>query len=440
MNPYIKTYLFGAISHGLYLLVLFHWLQVNPSNGLYPDSSSYIEPAQAFIESGQFSPSDGRDYMRTIGYPVFLVPALWLAEKMSLQWLLVIITLQAFFLALVYPAILYLAQKLFALDLSLSVCAVFAIMLSGAFISHTTAILSDGLFALLLICSVACGIAAIDQKAKVWWICHFFFLSWAASTRPILMFYPFASAAYCYYRIKINGSFSFNPVLKKMVGLFLVSLIAVQLPAIRNWINHSVYVSTELSSMALYDYLAKEVLYGKGLGHVYEETAGQIKANAGAEHLAQRINARTTSALDVFISYPVTTTFAMAYNTLLNMVEFHWNNTLFYLFRVNWYKDYADGSVKWSPVPYAAGLIFVMYYGIIYLGAIMYLFIERKPLSFLLALGFFLFPLLAAATNYQGARFRLWCEPFILLAACAAFRHIYECLKKGGENHDRCRE
>jgi 4-amino-4-deoxy-L-arabinose transferase-like glycosyltransferase len=437
---YRRVFLVGVLAHLAYLAVL---IKIYPSelwNWTHADSSTYIEPAKSFLEHAQFLSGGVPDYRRTIGSPAFFALALALADLLRADWRLVVYILQAFVFALVYPAIYYLGYSLFGLTNRGSWLVVGVLILSGAFISYTTAVLSDGLFATFLICSVACGVAALETKRTNWWILHFLLLIAAASTRPVLMLFPFAAATYYYYRARIGEGDRYAPVVKKLLIIFSLSLFSIQLPAMRNWINHGIYVSTELSSMALYDYLAKEVLYGKRLGHVYDETAEQINANPGPEQLKERIKARTSAALEVFSDYPVTTAFAMAYNSLLNMVEFHWNNTLFYLFRVNWYKDYADGSVKWSPVSYAAGLIFVMYYGIIYLGAILYLFIERKPLSFLLALGFFLFPLLPAATNYQGARFRLWCEPFVLLAACAAFRYIYECLKKGGENHDRCRE
>lgn len=427
---YIRIYLLGVLVHLFYLVGLNYYTPIPELNWAHADTSTYTEPARSFLEHGKFLSGGEPDYRRTIGYPAFVSLAMWISDQTGGDWRVVIYCLQAFVFAMAYPATVYIGLTLFNIKRSSCIVAISIMMLGGAFVSYSAAILSDALFATLFICSVASGIAAIKMPRRGWPLMHILLAATASLTRPILLLFPFAMLALCLGYAKKNNLWALRAVKVRVVLMFLGALISVQLPALRNWINHGVYTSSELGSMALYDYLAREVLFNRGFSAKYQAKSDEIIAVSGAENLGYRIRARTEEALKTFAAYPATTAAAMIYNTILNSLEFHWNNTLFYLFRVTWYKDYEGGGVLWSPIPYAIGLLFVMFYGVVYLGVALFLLAIRKNAFFIIAAALFLFPLVPSATNYQGARFRLWLEPFLILSSLAVAEHAMRLNKK----------
>lgn len=73
-----------------------------------------------------------------------------------------------------------------------------------------------------------------------------------------------------------------------------------------------------------------------------------------------------------------------------------------------------------------------MFYGIVYFCCAVFLFSSRKNALFLLAIALFVFPLLPSASNYQGARFRLWLEPFLVLSAVAVAEYAWRMYSNNG--------
>jgi hypothetical protein len=70
-------------------------------------------------------------------------------------------------------------------------------------------------------------------------------------------------------------------------------------------------------------------------------------------------------------------------------------------------------------------LLFFALYGIVYGAAVFLAIVMRRQVYGLLSVLVFLAPYAVCATSYQGARFRLWFEPFIVLAAAAALHEIH---------------
>lgn len=61
----------------------------------------------------------------------------------------------------------------------------------------------------------------------------------------------------------------------------------------------------------------------------------------------------------------------------------------------------------------------------LYLAAVLQAAGMRKQLCVLVAVVLFLAPVAFSAITYQGARLRLWLEPFIVLAAAATFQQAF---------------
>jgi hypothetical protein len=412
----------GVSVHLLYLALLLHLMPLDQWNWAHCDTSSYQGPAQAFLQTGVFARLGVPDFTRTIGYPLFLAGAMDVAGRMSMDWRKVVYVLQAILFAFSYPAIYFLGRIVFGLTRRAAIGCVAFTLISGAFISYVPIILSDALFATALLVGTVCGFQALRQRSLAWGLAHIATVTYAMNVRPILGLYPFAVAAVHGAYIWSQGWSLDRSRRLLVVALGLGTLIGVQAPALRNWVHHGAFTPSENVSINLYDCLARDVLASKRQLQCYEPVHAQLTGWADHGLLKERIRLRTREALTVFRQYPVETAAFAVYYATMNTMEMHWNNTLFYLLRQTWHRDYADGSVQERPEPFILGLAFVVVYGYLYLAGAVYVVGRRKHPWVMVAGVLFAAPAAFCAITYQGARLRLWIEPFIVLAAAATLQ------------------
>lgn len=412
----------GVTLHLLYLALLLHVLPLGQWNWSHGDTGTYVGPAQAFQQTGVFARLGVPDCKRTIGYPLFLAGALDVAGRMGADWRKVAYVLQAILFAFSYPAIYFLGRNVFGLTRRVALGCVAFTLFSGAFISYVSVILSDALFATTLLVATVCGFQALRQRSLAWGLVHIVTVTYAMNVRPTLGLYPLAAAAMHWVYLRRQGWTTDRFRRCLTVALFVGTLLGVQTPALRNWVNHKVYTPSENVSINLYDCLARDVLASKRQLQCYEPVHALLVARADPDFLKERIRLRTREALAVFRQYPVETAAFAVYYATLNTMEMHWNNTLFYLFRQTWHRDYADGSVQERPEPFLLGLAFLVVYGYLYLAAVMRAFSMRKHPWVLVAGVLFAAPVAFCVITHQGARLRLWLEPFIVLAAAATLQ------------------
>jgi len=423
-NRWILFLLFagGVAIHLLYLVALGLPESLERLQWAHADTETYVIPAQSFLRSGVFAVQGAPDSFRTIGYPLFLSGALKLGKMTGLDWRMIVYVVQAIFFALAYPAIYYLGRRVFRLSRGLSLGCVGFTVLSGAFISYTSVIMSDAIFATSLIVGMACGFCALRNRSIWWGLVHVAVITYAATVRPILAFYPFAAVCMHWAYLKENSDSADRFARRLMVAMFLVALIGVQVPAIRNWINYRVFTPSENGSAVLFDYLAKDVLEMKNQIPRYEQVKAQLLKMSDHRMLGERIAVRRKEALGVFRDYPLETAAFVLFNGIFNSLDMHWNNTFFYRLRVTWCRDYIDGSVRWSPLPFAVAMLFVIVYGCVYSASIILAFTLRKNLWVVCSVFLLLLPYIFCLTSCQGARFRLWFEPLLVLAAAVTIQ------------------
>lgn len=421
--------MFGVLVHAVYLFLLFQLVPMDHWNWQSGDTGSYIRPAESFLQEGVFARHGEPDYRRTIGYPLFLAGTLKLAEISGVEWRSVVYAAQALTFALAYPAIFVVATILFGMGRRPALACVALTMLCGAFVSYVPIILADALFATALICGVACGLLALERRSLAWGLAHLALITYAANVRPMLAFFPLAAIFMHWVFVKSRGWVEERGIRLLIVFMFVGTLVGVQTPALRNWMNHGEFTSTEITSINLYDYLAKDVLKFKGEMDRYEETRERIQQLAGTDNLNNRIEIRKHEALRVYKEYPFETAGFMVFFTVVNSIEMHWQN-FFYLFKQTWYRDYDDKSVLWSPIPFLFAIFFIIIHGNIYFLSLLKLIISKINFFIILAIFFFLLPYAVCGTNYQGARFRLWMEPFVVMACIAQFVHMKDKLSR----------
>jgi len=415
----------GAIVHLLYLYALLRMAPLDTWNWSHADTKTYIGPAESFLQTGIFARYGEPDCFRPVGYPFFLSGALKLGVLTGVDWRIIAYVAQAIVFALSYPVIFFLARDVFGLTRLMAIECVGFTIFSGAFISYVPIIMSDAMFASTLLTGMAFSFYALQRQSILWSLLYITIITCSATVRPMLGFYPAAAVlmhwTYVQNRYQVVNRFRFF----LMIFMLVFALIGVQAPALRNWINVGVFTPSESGSIALYDYLAKDVLGFREKAARYEQIHEVLIKQEHCRMLGSRIALRKKEAMGVYFDFPLETASFMFYYGMLNSIETHWNNTLFYLFRQTWYRDYADGSVRWSPVPFVIAIFFIVVYGYIYAAALILLVAMRKNMWLIASILLFLAPFAFCATNYQGARFRLWFEPFIVMAAAVIFQKAH---------------
>jgi len=157
-NPYVLLFSLGFLIHLLYLTVLILLAPPQNWNWAHGDTMTYVRPAISFLQEGAFLLGDAPDYRRTIGYPAFLALVLSLARLAELEWRIVAYILQALIFATAYPAILFVGEKLFGLTRKSGKYVQVFLIINGSFLAYVTVIMTDALFATLLVWAVALGI------------------------------------------------------------------------------------------------------------------------------------------------------------------------------------------------------------------------------------------------------------------------------------------
>ena len=409
-------YAAGVALHLAFLALLLAVAPIDKWNWIGGDTGTYLEPAESFLSAGAFNRDGAPDCVRPIGYPLFLAGAIRLASALGADWRIVVYVAQAAIFALAYPAICFLGTALFGLGRRVALgCAAIA-FLSGAFVAYVPIVLSDAMFATFLLAGVVCGVVAVRNASWLWACLEMAVVVGAAHVRPQLAIFPLAAAGiqWAYLRTRMERV---DRRRKWIVASMLATTLAgVEAPALRNWVHHGVFTPSRLGASMYYDCLAKDVLRMKGQLARYDAFNARWQGLAPYEKLGERLAAKKKEAFAIFREYPLEAASHLPLYGVLNSIEMHWQS-LFYLFRQTWYRDYEDGSVVWRPLPFLVSVPFTVFYGVAYLAALWQAYrFRRQPLVLASAL-LFLVPYAFCGMSYQGARYRLWLDPFVLLVA-----------------------
>lgn len=413
----------GVILHITYLFLLARLLPWETWNWAHADTSTYLEPAQSFLETGTFVHQGQPDYTRTVGYPALLAAAQSLARLVGIDQRWIIYLMQALLLALAYPAVYYLGRTVVGLEHRWALAALAISLVFGPPVAYVPIVLSDALFTVLLLTGMACGFAALAKRSWTWSLVHILLITGAALVRPLLIVYPFAATGMHIAFLRTQAQCPQSGARKRIVTMFLLTLMGTQLPFIRVFIHHRIYTASELGSINIYEYLGKEALTLAGKGDRFLAVDKLLQERGLSDVLANRIRVRREQSFLVYKSVPSAVLIMAGHNLILNTLEPHWNNTLFFLFRTTWMDSYGD--VVHSFYPLIVAVVFIALYGMLYTAAFLWLVMRCRSLLAIGSLLLFLLPYAISATSYQGARFRLWFEPLVILCAAAATERVW---------------
>lgn len=383
----------------------------------HSDVPSYVTPARSFLDEGAFLRQGSPDVHRTIGYPLFVALCMHAGGG---HWNVLLWICQAFLFALIYAALLFICTRLFPETDRFKWWLLVLYAITGAGIAYSPVLLTDQMANVTLWVAFAAGIAALSASSRsaLLWTLHILALLYSANVRPTVILFPLAFWLIAYgMRTRLQVVF---PSPRTVMLILLVQFASVQTPAFRNYLNHGIWMPTDIMAINLADYLAKSVLREEG------EIANYEAARKGWDNrsLAEKQRARKTFAFSVYRKYPVRTLRVLLVNTCINTLESHWMMTR-NLFRQELRSDLRGwGAAPWGwRVFHGAWAVLHALFFLLAFGRLVAAVMRREWLL----LGFvlcFSAPYIFSSTDAQGARFRLYMEGLILMLSLSFLARI----------------
>lgn len=375
------------------------------------DVMTYIEPAVAFLQTGEFLRAGEPDMHRTIGYPAFLAAIMLVFGG---HWLTAVYIIQPFIFALIFPATAIICRTWFPGSPKAIPFIFWIMLLNGIALAYTGFLLTDMLFSSLLISGLACGLLAIVRVSWAFTFLQLACLGWAAQVRPTLSLLFVTVLCFMLFTAKKNG----NSRCTKAWTIIAISVVLIAVagsgPSIRNYLNHGTFTPTNILANNLARYLAGPVLIQAGEGEQYEIKLLEFKRLKGVEQIYKQ----REFAVEVIKKYPLLIAYRSLYHLAWNLFEPHWEyllNAFGSGFSMNDIFD-DSGRVQWKiflALPFWVG------YLLIYSACLLFMLklLIQREYTLLLGIVFFLLPLFASIINGQGARMRLCVEPMVIILA-----------------------
>jgi hypothetical protein len=325
-------YMAGALVNIVYVVVLlsngtaFYNLRMpegeysnNAMNGT--DVMTYVEPARNFLTYGVFGKGTVPDYHRTIGYPMFLA---FFMKVFGGYWLYGVIFAQALLFAAIYPVLFIINRELLGgADKVFYQAAVFLVA-TGCFIVTTPIVLTDMFFSTIFSIGLCLGVLAIIRQRLIYLILHIAFMGYAAEVRPTLALYPVLNAAVLVIAARKAGLLNINKIRVWIAASTLALMILCNGPAIRNYINHGFFESTDIVAINLYDCLMIEVLFLEDKIDIYHAANHEI---AQISDVQEQIKRKKAIAFQVFLRYPFTTIGKIVIHAQTILLRLPWRET-----------------------------------------------------------------------------------------------------------------
>ncbi|MBF0321088.1 MAG: glycosyltransferase family 39 protein [Nitrospirae bacterium] len=339
-------YVAGALINIVYVVILlsggttFYNLQMpegkysnNAMNGT--DVMTYVVPAGNFLTYGVFGKGTVPDYHRTIGYPMFLA---FFMKVFGEGWLYGVAFAQALLFATIYPVLFIINRELLGgTDKVFYQSAVFLVA-TGCFIVTTPIVLTDMFFSTIFSIGLCLGVMAIIRQRLIYLILHVAFMGYAAEVRPTLALYPVLNAAVLIIVARKAGLLTKSHKIRSWIAASTIALLILcNGPAIRNYINHGFFESTDIVAINLYDCLMVEVLFLEDKVDVYHAANREIAQISDVE---EQIKRKKAIAFEVFLRYPFTT---------IGKIVIHAQTILL---RIPWRETAALAGVDLSPAAY----------------------------------------------------------------------------------------
>lgn len=430
IHPLVLRYMLPALLNVVYVVIMlsngttFFNLQMpegkyakNAMNGT--DVMTYVIPARNFLAHGVFGAVGGNgtdpDYHRTVGYPIFL--SFFMKTLGSERWIYGVFFVQALLFASIYPMLFIINRELIGGGEKVFNRALVFLSVSGCFIVTAPIVLTDMFFSTIFTCGLCLGILAIVRQRMIFLILHVVVMGYAAEIRPTLALYPILNAAIMVALARKAGVINSVKIRRWIVGATLALMVVCNGPAIRNYVNHGFFESTDIVAINLYDCLMVEVLFLEGKTDFYHMTNREV---AQISDIHEQIKKKKAAAFQVFMRYPVAT---------IGKIVTHAGTIML---RLPWLDALALAGVDLSPEAYerlskrqtiiegAIGMVITLCYMLIYCLFVSYIIRTLRQGQYLIGLSiaatvvYFLFPPFVA-----GGGFRMTLPVIGIITLCA---------------------
>ncbi|MBF0553878.1 MAG: glycosyltransferase family 39 protein [Nitrospirae bacterium] len=424
-RPLVVQYVFAALINVAYVVIMLSNgttsfnLQMpegkyskNAMNGT--DVMTYVQPARNFLVHGVFGTGTDADYHRTIGYPLFLS---FFMKVFGNLWLYGVFFAQALLFAAVYPMLFIINREFLGGGDKVFYQAMLFLTVSGCFIVTTPVVLTDMFFSTIFTCGLCLGVMSIIRQRLIYLILHVLLMGYAAEVRPTLALYPLLNAAVLIIAARRAGIINTNKIRAWIAASTLALMVVCNGPAIRNYINHGFFESTDIVAINLYDCLMVEVLFLEDRIDIYHTANREIAQIAGAEGQIKR---KKAVAFQVFWDYPATTMGKIVTHAETILLKLPWLDTAA-LAGVDLSPGAYDKlSPKQTIIEGALGTVITLCYTLIYclFASFIIRILRDRQLLFALAIAgiavYFLFPPFIA-----GGGFRMTLPIIGIIALCS---------------------
>ncbi|MHB8835949.1 MAG: hypothetical protein ACYC9Y_09595 [Candidatus Methylomirabilia bacterium] len=325
----LAQYVIGLSVHLLFVLILMNtatsWKNIQLPEGAYrenlfkgTDVMTYVQPARNFLEFGVFGKGLAPDHHRTVGFPLYLALIMKLFGD---QWLIGHYFIMAAIAASVYPALSKTLLLLFPGERLSSSAYFLFLLVSGAYFAQLPAVLTDTLFTAFFSAGLYFGLRAAASGSWPSCAAAVLLTGYSAQIRPALAIFPLANLFLQAFVARGHGVLGRRGVQAIIAATFVLSLLAGQLPALRNYAHYGMYQSTDLVGSTLTGYLCRPVLHKAGRDDLFQKMTDDTAAIAS---IKERVAFQKQFTFEVMKSYPLLTAQVLAKHAVPTLLNNHW--------------------------------------------------------------------------------------------------------------------
>lgn len=270
-----------------------------PSSFYYPDTDSYMIPAQQISEGNGFLNESGPEIFRTPGYPLFLAPCFLF--KFPIVWY---VALLQFFMTVFCAYIVFRLIYLIVRNVRSAHLGALFTLTSPDLLLFQHAILSDIFFTTLLTLSVYLLACWTKKMTNYYLVMAYLFIAASAFIRPISVYLPYGLAL-CIVYIIIKLS---KPSQKVMRLLILVGLIFCHYFSVNLWKTRNFHLTgssefASVQSVNMTEYLAASI-HARALHESWQETRKYYGELYSKTSIQDRERFSKSLLLETVVNYP----------------------------------------------------------------------------------------------------------------------------------------
>ena len=330
LNSLMLQYLIGLAVNLVFLAILLNsdtaYRNVQLPEGEYlenafkgTDVGGYVRPARSYLESGVFSQRKGvPDYIRTIGFPLYLA---MMMKLFGSNWLIWAFFAQAALYACIYPALSKIIQTLFPKNHSITTPVFCFCLCSGAYVTLLPAVLTDLFFTVFFTIGLCFGFLSIAKQSWKHLFLYLLFVGYAAQVRPTLVHYPIVNVFVLWLVAKRYNVLSLVKIKAIIIISSAVLLFACNAPSIRNYVHHGFFKPTIILEQNFFNHVVGYIMADQNELVTFEEMRQKVDAT---NDLIERMSLQKKFTVEACTKYPAVALKCIVRNSLPILANSYW--------------------------------------------------------------------------------------------------------------------